>query len=392
MKLKHLFFLVLLTFSCNSPDSDLLEIDPRDWVENKITLAEIADDIIYIPLDNHYPVIARLGQITDNSIFLFTRDGILAFNRDGKMARKIGANGRGPGEYIYGMSFTVNNKTETVYVKDKGFIIKVYSKNGNFLRSIPLPKSEDGFDFDEINFFNSNLFVSQSINMGHAKYNWIIIDTLGNIIKKKENSIPTFPGSTGAQGGTYKFEDKISYWNWYDDTVYCVSPDLNYKASFVFNLGEQRLPRSRFESPIPSEYMKQMSKYVIHGDMFETNRFLVLDYRYDKNAIALIDKKSKKIYMNYHIPDGNRPLVCGITNDIDGGIMFRLSCNSYFVENGKEYLAGLIEPLALKIHVASEAFKNSTPKYTEKKKEFEKLANSLKEIDNPVLMLVKLKK
>lgn len=56
MKSKYLFFLVLITFSCNSRDDNLFEIDPRDWVENKITLSEIADDITYIPLDNTFPI------------------------------------------------------------------------------------------------------------------------------------------------------------------------------------------------------------------------------------------------------------------------------------------------------------------------------------------------
>ncbi|MCF6357444.1 MAG: hypothetical protein L3J54_06505 [Draconibacterium sp.] len=42
-------------------------------------------------------------------------------------------------------------------------------------------------------------------------------------------------------------------------------------------------------------------------------------------------------------------------------------------------------------HVNSEAFKNSTPLYPEKKKALEKLANNLNENNNPVLMLVKLK-
>ena len=50
-----------------------------------------------------------------------------------------------------------------------------------------------------------------------------------------------------------------------------------------------------------------------------------------------------------------------------------------------------MDPLKLKAHVDSEVFKNSTPKYPEKKKELERLANSLKETDNPVLVLVKLK-
>ncbi len=55
-------------------------------------------------------------------------------------------------------------------------------------------------------------------------------------------------------------------------------------------------------------------------------------------------------------------------------------------------LISWIDAIKVKAHVASEAFKNSTPKYPEKKKELEKLANSLKETDNLVLMLVRLKK
>lgn len=41
--------------------------------------------------------------------------------------------------------------------------------------------------------------------------------------------------------------------------------------------------------------------------------------------------------------------------------------------------------------VDTKAFKTSTPKFPEKKKELEKLAYSLDENDNPVLMFVKLK-
>ena len=45
----------------------------------------------------------------------------------------------------------------------------------------------------------------------------------------------------------------------------------------------------------------------------------------------------------------------------------------------------------LKAHVASDAFIKSTPKFPGKKKELEELANSLKDTDNPVLIMIKLK-
>jgi hypothetical protein len=62
------------------------------------------------------------------------------------------------------------------------------------------------------------------------------------------------------------------------------------------------------------------------------------------------------------------------------------------VENNREYLIELIDPYQLKIHISSNEFKNSAPKYPEKKKELQILANSLKETDNPVLMVVRLNK
>ncbi|MCE5345661.1 MAG: 6-bladed beta-propeller [Bacteroidales bacterium] len=222
MKPKNLFLMVFILFlmpACKSPEGNIYKIDPRTFVENKITLDDLADDIIYIPLDNRYPIgqIYSSYKILKNSIYIAAQNiGIITFNRDGKMARKIGGFGRGPGEYLYCMSFAVDENTEAVYVMDRNNTIKVFSKNGNFLKSILLPKSEDGFNFSEIDFYYSNLFVSQYINMGHAEYNWIIIDTLGKLIKQKKNSIPAFPSRGGNSGGICKFKNKIYYWNQYN--------------------------------------------------------------------------------------------------------------------------------------------------------------------------------
>jgi len=55
-------------------------------------------------------------------------------------------------------------------------------------------------------------------------------------------------------------------------------------------------------------------------------------------------------------------------------------------------LAMLVELKDLISHVRSDNFTSTSSKYPEKKKELEKLASSLKETDNPVLILVSLKK
>ena len=100
MKSKYLFILLFLVFSCKPQDSNLLQINPKDWVENTFTLAEIADDISYIPLDDSIPISVipppRL-QISNNSVFIpvgmglrGSETGIIKISRDGKMTSKIG--------------------------------------------------------------------------------------------------------------------------------------------------------------------------------------------------------------------------------------------------------------------------------------------------------------
>jgi hypothetical protein len=76
----------------------------------------------------------------------------------------------------------------------------------------------------------------------------------------------------------------------------------------------------------------------------------------------------------------------GIKNDLDGGPNIDLK-----LTKDDNTVLSWINAYELKQHIESKDFKNSTPKYPEKKKELEKLANSLNENDNPVLMLVKLK-
>lgn len=103
---------------------------------------------------------------------------------------------------------------------------------------------------------------------------------------------------------------------------------------------------------------------------------------------------TKKTYLAYKFDEKTRNIVRpGIINDLDGGMpLSTVPIFYYYDENDSEYITSLINPFVLKAYISSVEFKNKVPKYPEKKKELEKLANGLKETDNPVLMLVKLKK
>jgi hypothetical protein len=389
MKSKWLFILVILTYSCTPQNVSLYEFDPRSLDENKITLTEIADDIYYIPLDNSYP----LGVIYDNiefinkTIYISAKDiGVLVYNKNGQALKKIGSIGRGPGEYVYNYLFTVDENAEIVYLWDSGNIIKVYSKNGQFLRSFSL--NEFG-DIDVIKSYDSKLYVFFQIQFENSKYKWIVVDSNGRLIKKEKRKTPPFVSNIGGLGGTYEFENNISYWNnFFTDTVFSISQDLTEKLLFLIRPGEHRFPKEKIYSPID-----EMSKYMSIKQIFETNRFLAINYFYKKPAFVLIDKKTRESFLTYLENDKSHPgsgLTGGIENDLDGGV--KLLPKGYFHENESEYMFGLINPYQVKFLESNVKFLNSTPKYSEKKKELEKLAANLKETDNPILMIVRLKK
>lgn len=387
MKSRFIIFLSFFTFSCISQNSDFFQIDPYNIKDNKISLSEIADDIQYIPLHNYYPIghISFL-KLTSKSIFIYEpRYGLLAFDKNGKKGKKIGDFGRGPGEYTYILSFAVDPNSEKIYVMSSDKRIDVYSRNGTFIRNIPLKKY--GGNFQDIEVYNSNIFVSEYINAGQAKYNWIIIDSLGTLLNSKKNSVFQFSTGMVGGGGLYKFKNTISYWNLYNDTVFKILPDLSIKPTIIFKPGKFRIPRSNFSL---EQYALFFTPYVL----YETNRFLVVQYVfYQKITIALIDKESKKSYVSFMSTDKDRKVPGykgGILNNLDGGL--KLIPQYYYSEGEQEYLVGILNSSQLLNYVSSIEFSNSFSEYPEKKKKIKRLTDTLDITSNPIIVKVKLKK
>jgi len=321
-------------------------------------------------------------RFTNNAIYLNSKDiGILTFNRKGKFINKIGNIGRGPGEYMIYLRFCVDDKSGRVYVADMKKVIKVFSRTGQFLRSFQL--AEYGDVIENIAFYNSLIFIQYGIQFKSADYEWIICDTLGNLVKKQSRHLPEFNANWGGNNGIYIFENRLFYYNSFTDTVFSVIPDLSEKPSFIISPGEHRYPRSNIS-------MKQFmsNNFLDLAKIFETDRFYILRYRYNQSCLALIDKHSHESFL-IDLKLTNNNYLDGIENNIDGGQFF--IPEDYFTENGREYIVGIIYPHQIKAVVASKEFKDSTPKYPEKKEKLIKLAEGLKDTDNPVLVLVRLK-
>ncbi len=386
MKITLIILMSIFLVSCNNSKKELYKFDPNILDEREINLSDIADNILYIPLDNS--ILMSGVNINYNPVFANNRiylcdqnQGILVFSRSGKFLRKIGKKGRGPGEYVYGSPFTVDPESGTVYLDDSNSKIKVYSRSGNFLRSFDL--SEYQGSIDVIDFFRNKIFVSFNLQFGdNFKFEWVFLDTLGNIINKKDRSIPIFKSNYLVGGGTFIHDGKLNFWNNFTDTVITFSTDFTIKPNFLMSQGDFRLPKQYVDDPI-----KRLPEYISFEQILETNRFLIIRYNFykGKNSLVLIDKEKNKSFLSYWSFDDYR----GLTNDLDGGTRFQP--RGYLFENGKEYLVEIKDAIKIKTYVNSDEFKNAKSINPEKKKTFKEIADNLKEIDNPVIIMVRLK-
>jgi hypothetical protein len=379
--------IVIIMGSCKTQNKNLIVFSPGKFKENNISLSLICDDVNYIPLDNQFALgLINNLSFSNNSIYLSALNtGVMVFGDKGEFLRKIGAIGRGPGEYRFSTDFVVDDKTENVFICDQD-VVKIYSKRGRFLRSFSIHSYGDYVD--GINLIDNKLFAFYNLGSYSSKSDWVVFDTSGKMITTHERTIPGFESNYGGGASTYKFNGRLHYWNSFVDTVYAIRQDLTIEPSFIFNAGKLRIPKAKVT-------LEELSKYIIIQNVLETRQYIDIRYFYcfpvNKYVHVLIDKTNSNAYSSLFKASGfyMAEYSGGIINDYDGGPDFLPE--RYFVREGCEYLVGIVYPYQIIALVKSDEFKDNVPKNPEKKKVLLSLTNNLKETDNPVLMIVRLK-
>jgi hypothetical protein len=356
----------------------------------KISEVKLSDlrfiDIEYLPLEtNEQCLIPMINNIifAEDYFLVHFYTLVFMFGNDGKFITKIGTEGRGPYEFTAVHDVDIDRKNQKIYLVDgwqKKFFI--FSKNGDFIKTTPASTySNISFRFTDLGILSYNLNSFANIENSYQ-----LIDTTGRTIKNFPNK---YNWNLGQKATTiidenlfYKFNKKLYKKEIYSDTIY-VFENMNFKPHLVIAHGERLLTteaRSKYEHPILIE------KFISQKNLFEFGDYIYYEFMYDF-------KRGGNNFLRGYIAsklDDTRYMInsdLGLVNDIDGGpnICPKIVKDDYTI-------ISWIDASKLKAYVASATFKNSNPKYPEKKKELEKLANSLKETDNPVLMLVKLKK
>lgn len=417
MKLQNSFLIlfVLLMAACNKePESSgPLVIDLESNISNikKVRLSEIADDVCYIPLEtNEQSLMGRVINIdiSEKFIFLSTSDKCLLFDSNGKFILQIGRKGKGPGEYLYPGAVKIGENFLFVPASND---LLVYTKTGEFVKRIKNPAGFDNVPFNNNwSVLSDSLFICQIRNvMGDAENKAIIFDWNTDTVQlipnyKKFHREKQSSRSEDGRAEFYFFENKLFYKEFTGDTLFKINEKNMLEPIYVFDLGKFKKPH-HLQSLSVAEASKIVNNYIYINNLFETDNYFFLNYyfgehypfkkrEYSQNSeiylgiapvLGIYDKQLGETFLvKSEFDDDVNPN--GIFNDLDGGLSFFPDAR---INNST--LLMIFSPYELLSYANSDFFKNSSPKFPEKKKEIEQLAKKLDLNDNLVLMLVKLK-
>ena len=365
----------LIVFDLTNPsDSDVLKLSDLNVKE-----------IEYIPLEtNDSSLFNKIRKIIVSGPNFYISDysgTFLKFGNDGSFKNCFNRQGRGPKEYSNSRDFTIDPNSQNLYLlsgNDKK--IYSYTNQGKFLDYFSVPEGTL-----TIMFADGNILCHRPYLMGNKGSYLVMVDKKGNVIKE----FPSFKYKIelNSRFGYYheiiwfKFNDNLYIKDIHSNTVFLFN-NKQFIPQYVLNHGGKTItPEARSQFTTEEKFFELGARYSVEMNVWRFGDYIISDFMYDNKFFFYAGKISgnKKYFGN---------LKRGIINDIDGGPNLQYHTIYYYDDNT---MLAWVDAYKLISHVKSETFKNSTPKYPEKKKALEKLANSLSENDNPVLMLVKLK-
>lgn len=400
MKLIYLFYFSLIFISCSNANNEnllnpeIVQIDISKSFTNtrKMLLSEISDSIFYIKLQtDSNTIFGRLRnlaeniQFTDSLIFINDGDQLFIFDFKGNFLNKISKKGNGPSEYLKIDNFFVDKFNKLIIVKsDAQQRLLFYNYQNQYVKSV------------NINNWPSHISIlnTQYLILANEKgrrnftnyYTYSIYDYSGKFltylsknsweqeIEKKEkiglSDIANF----------YTFKDSLSYWELHYDTIWRIIDKNRIIPRFHINIGDLKMP-DKFLLLSSSNEINRRIEFVRLWGLIESNKYFFFDLSYKKYLKHVFYDKTTK--QSYNITHGEKKQEFSFINDIDGGMPFwpEGRCDSekvFMFIYGYELNSKMGKDFRLKYRSS----KNST---------LYDLVSNANILDNPILMIVKLK-
>lgn len=432
-----LFVSVLLFVSCQSKEKkqsptsieEKKEIALLDQMNNQVEhllLSDAVCDIDIIPLETKDECLFRKIfnlYVSDKYVFLNEGGAVFQFDRSGKYMQSISRLGQGPGEFNYCQGLGVDESSQLIYLAS-GFTsenqIKVFSFDNSHVKTIQVAEKGASLISNSVRgerrdyaFYKGRHIIRRMLPSQDGKLGlWQL--SIRNV-DGEEIAVFTDPSNVNYQQEfmqkAYDLTNLDVRWgahspilNRYKGQLNCLfdSNDTIYTLNEVDNILEPRYILSCGERPSFAEIRKlgkEMSffKYLFVTEVIESKDYLYLVSEKDEYAyLSKVDKKSghiesikkkgeirqPKMLNNAYI---RRCMSPEFVNDLCGGL-------SFFPDYQNEdhwIMPYSAEDLLNEIDL--EELRNSKVLLPEKRDQLVRIIENLKEDDNPVLIVAKLK-
>ena len=304
---------------------------------------------------------------------------VIQFTRDGKFVRNIGRRGQGPGEYNYILQVDVDEKAGKVYVLSTGRRFNVYDlETGKYLQSGKLANVETSSFLTQ----DDSTVVSYVENSNGQQKTMIYVSTLnGNILHEyPRHKLFEVKGGSYSFGGPHdfylsKYKGMINLKEYENDTVYSITSE-GLQKRYIIDTGKYGIKLEHTFAALHGDeaaYNRLAAGYMRYA-VLETENYLFLPYtnwagsERNRPKMAMYDKRTGECYR----VKGN-----AVSDDLTNGLYF------YYPHCALDDHTLIFDHQASVIH-----------KMAEKNPELlnHPQLKGLKEDDNPVLMIVHLKR
>lgn len=393
--------LLLFLWGCSNteekPENELYHVAVYNAFQQKsdVNVSEFSTgETEYILLDSekeHLLAQNPYFYLSGDEIFAFAKQQIFVFNRQsGEFLREIGHYGNDPGGYKKVLrSFAFDEERQLVYTG--GWDSKTYFRyafDGRFLDKITAYTKEIEEDmmnniFGEIVTsvapLNDTTFVGYVWNIDGKQEAKLIVFNNNHRIKIfpqhkhfdydiKRDGISVFSWNAKF----YQLDHQLHFFERFTDTLFTVSID-SLRPKFVFHKGET-------ENASATDYTEKDGgvPYLLIENVFESDRFLFFKVRKpekDHNSAfyyGFFDKADRSIKISKNTQ--------GFENDTDNFLPF-----TFISANRSNDLIGYLDAYEVKFW-----FDENPGKASKLPPHLQKLRN-IKETDNPIIMIAKLK-
>ena len=341
--------------------------------------------------------------------FIPPRLNIHVFNYLGKYLNKIGAIGQGPGEYIGVSDFFLNHEKPTVFVHDPRSILE-YECNGQFIGSFPKPNIGE-LSLMNISYLENDIFMgSVSYSYGN-RFKYFLFDRTGNIVKEIPGCCFYDANSQLRNGllstiNIFRLDRRLYVKDYINDTLYTIV-DLNLQPVSFFDFGKYAYPLGKINSegqkeimPLNNDGTTNIMKinqiigtpnhyfYSIYVPPIfprpkaRTTFFLGIKVAGEADVHGIYDiEKDVNILL-----DTDRHYQKGLINDINGGLSF---FPRYYA--GNDVVVDIWQVEDMKELLTEDYFASLPIKDPQAHLKLRELLKNLKDDDNPVVVIAKLK-